>query len=106
MTSALAIEHAGYHNKTDQPTGEMIRDSLRKIANPSGERIGPSQIAQALALLRAGKEINYNGASNPDFGWDANGDVTGIIAYDLFHYDTISGKFEEKEQITQNIALE
>ncbi|MDI3339666.1 MAG: ABC transporter substrate-binding protein [Sphaerobacter sp.] len=67
---ALAAQQAG---STD-PTA--IRDALRDIANPPGETIlpGPDGWAQALELIAAGQDVNYEGAASPaDF--DANGDV-------------------------------
>lgn len=67
---ALAAEKAG---STD-PTA--IRDALRDIANAPGETIlpGPDGWAQAVELLAAGEDINYEGAASPaDF--DENGDV-------------------------------
>lgn len=79
---ALAIEHAGYHNNTDNPTGTMIRDSLPAVMNPGGLEVGPSNLAAGLAELRQGGDINYQGAySINDF--DGNGDISGIVVYDL-----------------------
>ncbi len=69
---ALAIERAG------KATGEAIRDNLRAVANPPGEKIYYGEWAKAVALLKAGKEINYEGVSGPvDF--NATGGVTAKI---------------------------
>ncbi len=79
---ALAIEHAGYHHNTDNPSGAMIRDSLSQVMNPNGDTVGPSNLAEGLAILRSGGDINYQGAySINDF--DGNGDISGIVVYDL-----------------------
>ncbi|MCY3913823.1 MAG: ABC transporter substrate-binding protein [Chloroflexi bacterium] len=72
---ALAAAKAG--TTTDSVA---IRDSLRSIANPPGEVVGPgvAGIRRALSLIADGAEINYEGASGAvDF--DENGDVFGPI---------------------------
>ncbi|MEH6444142.1 MAG: ABC transporter substrate-binding protein [Oceanospirillaceae bacterium] len=72
MLAALAIEKAG---STDRAA---IKDALRKVANAPGEMVGPGEWAKAIALIKAGKEINYQGASG-EHEFDANGDVKGFI---------------------------
>ncbi len=72
---ALAAEKAG--TTTDSA---LIRDALRDIANPPGEIVGPGveSLRRALALIRDGKDINYEGAGgSQDF--DVNGDVVSTI---------------------------
>lgn len=65
---ALAIQQAG------RVEGKAIRDNLRKVSNPPGERIFPGEFTKALQNLKGGGKINYEGASGPvDF--DQNGDV-------------------------------
>lgn len=67
---ALAIEQAGSEE------GPAVRDALRQVANPPGLIVGPGDIPMALELIRAGQDINYEGAGgNQDF--DENGDVFG-----------------------------
>ena len=67
---ALAIEAAGSEE------GPAVRDALRRVANPPGVVVGPGDLPRALELLRAGEEINYEGAAgNQDF--DERGDVFG-----------------------------
>jgi len=69
-------------------TGEGIRSKLREVANGPGEEV--DDVCAALALLREGKEINYQGASgNVDI--DENGDVVGV--YDIWQV-TDDGKLE------------
>ncbi|XFA73561.1 ABC transporter substrate-binding protein [Thermosynechococcaceae cyanobacterium Okahandja] len=69
-------------------TGEGIRSKLREVANGPGEEV--DDVCAALALLREGKEINYQGASgNVDI--DENGDVVGV--YDIWRV-TDDGKLE------------
>jgi len=58
-----------------------IRDAMRTLNDPSGEKItsGATGIKKALELIDQGKPINYQGASGFD-GWDDNGDVpSGFI---------------------------
>ena len=72
MLIALAMERAG------KATGEAIRDNLRAVANPPGEKVYYGEFAKAVSLLKAGKEINYEGLSGTvDF--KDNGDVEGGI---------------------------
>lgn len=60
-------------------TGEGIQSKLREVANGPGEEV--SDLCQAMTLLKAGKKINYQGASgNVDI--DAQGDVVGT--YDIW----------------------
>jgi neutral amino acid transport system substrate-binding protein len=62
-----------------QNTGEGIQSKIREVANGPGEVV--SDVCEGLKLLKAGKSINYQGASgNVDL--DANGDVLG--SYDIW----------------------
>jgi ABC-type branched-subunit amino acid transport system substrate-binding protein len=83
--AALAAEKAG---STHPAT---IRDNLRDVANAPGETVGPGidGFTQALALIAAGTDINYEGAAGPvDF--DVNGDVLkGAI--DVWKIETETG---------------
>ena len=72
---ALAAAKAG--STTD---AAAIRDAMRFVANSPGEVVGPGrdEIARAIALIAAGEDVNYEGASGTvDF--DENGDVYGPI---------------------------
>lgn len=72
---ALAIEKAG---STDR---SKIRDALRSIADGKGEKVMPGEWKKAVGLIKAGKAIDYEGASGTvDF--DKNGDVAG--SYNFF----------------------
>lgn len=88
---ALAAEKAG--STTDSAA---IRDALRDVANAPGEIVGPGVegIARALELVRAGEDINYEGAGgSQDF--DENGDVVASIEI---------WKIENGEIVTQRYA--
>ncbi len=67
---ALAAETAG---STD-PTA--IRDALRDVANAPGQVVGPGAegVAAALEAVRAGTDVDYDGAAG-SIEFDENGDV-------------------------------
>ncbi|HEY9828850.1 MAG TPA: amino acid ABC transporter substrate-binding protein, partial [Stenomitos sp.] len=70
---ALAAESAKAN------TGEAISGKIREVANGPGEEV--TDVCKGLELLKAGKKINYQGASgNVDI--DQNGDVVGV--YDVW----------------------
>ena len=71
VLAALASEKAG--STTDS---QLIRDSLKDVANHPGEIVGPGKegIARALELIKQGIEINYSGAAGPQ-DFDEHGDV-------------------------------
>jgi len=79
--AALAAEASGSTDPTD------IRDALRDIANPPGETINPGSAGwtQAVGLIAAGDDINYEGAAGP-VDLDVNGDVL-IGAIETFTVD-------------------
>jgi ABC-type branched-subunit amino acid transport system substrate-binding protein len=60
-------------------TGAAIQSKISEVANAPGEEV--TDVCQALALVREGKDINYQGASGTvDF--NAQGDVVG--KYDIW----------------------
>jgi len=72
---ALAAEKAQSADPSE------IRDAMRTLNDPSGEKVtsGAAGIEKALELIRDGKAINYQGASG-FAGWDDNGDLpSGFI---------------------------
>lgn len=72
MLIALAAAKAGSSDRT------AIRDALRDVASAPGEVVGPGDYAKAIELIKAGTDINYEGAAgSQDF--DKNGDVPGTI---------------------------
>jgi branched-chain amino acid transport system substrate-binding protein len=74
MLAALAIQQAGGTDRT------KVRDALRIVANAPGEAVGPGDWAKALELIKAGKDIDYTGATG-SMEFDANGDVAGVIGH-------------------------
>jgi branched-chain amino acid transport system substrate-binding protein len=64
--------------------GGAIKGSLREVSGPPGARLGPAQLGEAVRALRAGREIDYQGASGP-IDFDTAGDPTaaefGVYTY-------------------------
>lgn len=70
---ALAAEKAGGDRS-------KISQALRDVASAPGEIVYPGEWEKAKALIVAGKDINYEGASG-SLDFDENGDVSGIYAW-------------------------
>ena len=68
--AALAVAKAGSTDRT------KIAKALRDVASAPGEVILPGEWAKALEALKAGKDIDYEGAGG-SYDFDAHGDVTG-----------------------------
>lgn len=71
---ALAIEKNGSADRKGLST------ALRAISNGKGDVILPGEWSKAVADIKAGKEINYEGAGGA-LDFDKAGDVDGIINY-------------------------
>ncbi|MEM7294337.1 MAG: ABC transporter substrate-binding protein [Pseudomonadota bacterium] len=69
---ALALERQW------QDKSLSLSQALRDVSGSPGSEIGPGEWERALALLSAGEEIDYQGASG-DLEFDANGDVAGTV---------------------------
>jgi len=81
---ALAIQAAGMKAFKADP-GKAIRDNLRKIANPPGEKVTASidGFKKAFELLKEGKDIDYEGAAG-SIDFDEHGDtVTPILVWKI-----------------------
>jgi len=85
---ALAIEKNGSADR------EGVSKALREVANAPGEVIHPGEWQKAVDLIKAGTDINYEGASGP-IEFDENGDVAGGIDYFVIE----GGKIVNKGQI-------
>jgi ABC-type branched-subunit amino acid transport system substrate-binding protein len=66
---ALAMQKAG---KTD---GSSIKNAIRDVANPPGEKVSIQDLKKAIDFLKQGKDIDYEGVSG-SVNFDQNGDVT------------------------------
>lgn len=69
---ALAIEKNGNTERAG------VNQALRDVARAPGETILPGEWKKAKALIKAGKDINYEGATG-SHEFDAAGDVPGVI---------------------------
>ncbi|MBS3765092.1 ABC transporter substrate-binding protein [Candidatus Bipolaricaulota bacterium] len=71
---SLAMQKAG----STEP--EAIKNNLRDVANPPGEKVyaGPEGFEKAFKLLEEGEEINYEGAGG-SVNFNADGDVVSPI---------------------------
>ncbi|MCF6343972.1 MAG: ABC transporter substrate-binding protein [Devosiaceae bacterium] len=69
---ALAVEKNGSADRAG------LSAAVRSVSSAPGEVILPGEWEKAVALLKAGKEINYEGASG-SHEFDAAGDVPGTI---------------------------
>ena len=66
---ALAMQAAGSTERA------AVRERIVSVANAPGEKIVPGQLAEALGIIAAGGDVNYEGASSVEF--DAAGDTPG-----------------------------
>ena len=73
-TLALAVQ------KSKSTKGVEVRDVLREVANPPGKKVLPGEWSKAVELLKAGKDIDYVGASG-SLDFDQNGDVSGTFGH-------------------------
>ncbi|MEK8015658.1 MAG: hypothetical protein VSS75_002240, partial [Candidatus Parabeggiatoa sp.] len=97
IIEALAAEAAQVQNGGITPVG--LRDQLRDVAGPPGEKINASieDLKRAFGLLQAGKPINYEGASgNVDF--DDKGEVMAPI--EIWCYE--GGEIVSKDLVSPN----
>ncbi len=85
---ALAIEKNGSASR------EGLTAALRDVASAPGEKILPGEWTKAAELIKAGTDIDYEGAGGP-LDFDAAGDVPGTIVY----LEVNGGKFVEKGAI-------
>lgn len=85
---ALAIEKNGSASR------DGLSKALRDVATAPGEKILPGEWSKAVELIKAGTDIDYDGAGGPA-EFDANGDVPGTIVY----LKVEGGKFVEQGAI-------
>lgn len=70
----------------EELTGVAIRDHLRSVAGPPGEKVfaGPDGLTRAIELLADGQDIDYVGAAG-EVDFDENGDV--VTPIDIWCYE-------------------
>ncbi len=81
--AALAIEANGSDSR------QGLSEALRKVASAPGEVVRPGEWDKAVALLKAGKDINYEGASG-SLDFDSVGDVSGVYSVNLVKDGTLT----------------
>jgi ABC-type branched-subunit amino acid transport system substrate-binding protein len=64
--------------------GTAIRDQMRRLANPGGMNVGPSNFADGVEAAANGEDVNYQGASS-SVNFDQNGDPAAA-AYSLWEF--------------------
>jgi len=70
-------------------TGTAIAEEMQNVANPGGEEVTPSTLADGLQMAADGTEVQYAGASSAvDF--DDNGDLTAAT-YEYFGFQEGGG---------------
>lgn len=73
---ALAIQKTGpsFLEMSQKEQARAIRENIRYVANPPGEKVTYNEFSKAFELLKQGKDIDYEGVSGP-ITFDENGDV-------------------------------
>ena len=69
-----------------------LSKNIMSVSNSPGTKIYPGEIAKGLKLLKKGKKIDYEGATNIEF--DINGDAFGTF----LEKEVIKGKFKTRQQ--------
>src|SRR3954468_15631006 len=74
-----------------------IKTNLVRVSGPPGAKVTFLQLAKAIKLVRAGKEVDYEGAFSPvDF--DSHGD-TGSAVFEIWKYSG-AGKIDSLKTVT------
>jgi ABC-type branched-subunit amino acid transport system substrate-binding protein len=100
--AVIAIALAAEAAKSTDPT--KIRDNLRKVDGPPGEKItaGAAGVQQALTAIRAGTDIDFEGAANSD-NFDKNGDV---LTGDIEIFKITGGTFETIKVVPVDLSTQ
>ena len=69
-----------------------LSENIMSVSNSPGTKIYPGEIAKGLKLLKKGKKIDYQGATNVEL--DINGDAFGTF----LEKEVIKGKFKTRQQ--------
>jgi branched-chain amino acid transport system substrate-binding protein len=82
--------------KACSAAGPRLKTQLRAVSGPPGKKVTYKKLDQAVKLLLAGKDINYEGAWGP-IDWDKNGDP-GSAVYEIWRYS--NGTISTQKTIT------
>ncbi|WP_416841089.1 ABC transporter substrate-binding protein [Haloferax sp. DFSO52] len=66
-------------------SGPAIRDQMRRMANPGGMTVGPSNLVEGIEAAANGEDIDYQGASS-SVNFDEKGDPAEA-AYAIWEFD-------------------
>ena len=69
-----------------------LSKNIMSVSNSPGTKIYPGEIDKGLKLLKKGKKVDYEGATNIEF--DINGDAFGTF----LEKEVIKGKFKTRQQ--------
>ena len=100
--AVIAISLAAEAAKSTDPS--KIRDQLREVNGPPGQKFGAGAagVEQALKAVKAGTDIDFEGAANSD-NFDANGDVlTGAIEI----FKITGGEFETIRTVPVDLSTQ
>ena len=73
-------------------SNDKLSKNIMSVSNSPGTKIYPGEIDKGLKLLKKGKKIDYEGATNIEF--DINGDAFGTF----LEKEVIKGKFKTRQQ--------
>jgi len=76
----------------DFKSNNNLSNNIMSVSNSPGTKIYPGEIAKGLKLLKKGKKIDYEGATNIEF--DINGNAFGTF----LEKEVIKGKFKTRQQ--------
>ena len=84
-------------NYSKGATGTAVRDGIRKVTDPKGEKIyaGAAELKKAVKLLAENKPIQYIGASGP-LQFDPNGDINAPMVI----WSVVDGKVKNTGMVT------
>ena len=88
---AAAIIILALQEKKFKSNNKLSRN-IMSVSNSPGTKIYPGEISKALKLLKKGKKINYEGATNVEF--DLNGDALGTF----LEKEVRRGRFKTRQQ--------
>ena len=82
----LALQEKNFKSNDD------ISENIMSVSNSPGTKIYPGEIAKGLKIIKKGKRINYEGATNVEF--DKNGNAFGTF----LEKEIKKGKFRTRQQ--------
>ena len=82
----LALQEKNFNSNIN------LSKNIMSVGNSPGTKIYPGEISKGLKLLKKGKKVDYEGATNIEF--DINGDAFGTF----LEKEVIKGKFKTRQQ--------